>query len=206
MHSGAARIVTLRMRPMALSERGVAAPTVSLQSLMSGARSTIEGNTSFQLSDYAHEIVHSGFPGLRHYNARPHRAKLDGYLRQIIERDFADGAHSVRRPDMLRRWMVAYAAATGTTTSFEKIREAASTGDGHVPAKTTGLAYRAALERLWIACVPEMDDRRLISLSNAATTVLLAWRSSWARMSPTAMSDISCGCAMRSATTCSTWS
>ena len=51
---------------------------------------------------------------------------------------------------MLRRWMVAYAAATGTTTSFEKIREAASTGDGHVPAKTTGLAYRAALERLWI--------------------------------------------------------
>ena len=66
MHSGAARIVTLRMRPMALSERGVAAPTVSLQSLMSGARSTIEGNTSFQLSDYAHEIVHSGFPGLRH--------------------------------------------------------------------------------------------------------------------------------------------
>ena len=42
-HSGAARIVTVRMRPLALAERGGASPTVSLGSLLSGQRPTVEG-------------------------------------------------------------------------------------------------------------------------------------------------------------------
>ena len=36
LHSGAARIVSLRMRPMALSERGMDTPTVSLSRLLAG--------------------------------------------------------------------------------------------------------------------------------------------------------------------------
>lgn len=149
-HSGAARIVTLRMRPMALSERGIEVPTVSMASLLTGERAPVAGTTTLNLAGYAREIVRSGFPGLRHYAARPLRAQLDGYLRQIVERDFPDEAHPVRRPDALYRWMAAYAAATGTTASLEKIRTAATSGEGDVPAKTTSMAYRAVLERLWI--------------------------------------------------------
>lgn len=47
--------------------------------------------------------------------------------------------------------MRAYAAAFSTNTSFEKIRDAASTGHAEKPAKSTTLPYRDALERLWIA-------------------------------------------------------
>ena len=71
-------------------------------------------------------------------------------MARVVDRDFVDQGHPVRRPDTLRRWMTAYAAATATTTSLEKIRNAATSGEGDTAAKTTALAYRDVLERLWI--------------------------------------------------------
>ena len=149
-HSGAGRIVRIRMRPLSLAERGLDSPTVSLSNLLSGAREAPEGRTSFGLADYAHEIIASGFPGIRSLSGRALRAQLDGYLERIVDRDFEAQGHAVRRPQTLRRWMAAFAAATATTTSLEKIRNAASVGDEEVPAKTTVIAYRNVLEQLWI--------------------------------------------------------
>ena len=64
MHSGAGRIVTLRMRPLALSER-LRTAEVSLVDLLSGARSPIVGATDLALADYVEEILASGLPGVR---------------------------------------------------------------------------------------------------------------------------------------------
>ena len=44
-HSGAGRIVSLRMRPLALAERGLVEPTVSIAALLSGARPRLDGAT-----------------------------------------------------------------------------------------------------------------------------------------------------------------
>lgn len=77
-------------------------------------------------------------------------AALDGYIDQIIQRDVAEAGHRLRRPETLRRWLRAFAAATGTTASLEAIRDAATAGDGSTPAKATVLAYHGALERLWV--------------------------------------------------------
>ncbi len=149
-HSGAGRIVTVRMRPMSLMERGVGEPTVSLERLLAGGRPPLEGETDVSLETYAHEIVASGFPGLRHLTGRALRAQLDGYIARIVERDFEDLGHSLRNPSALRRWMTAYAAATSTTAYYETIRDAATSGEGDKPAKTTTQPYRDTLERLWI--------------------------------------------------------
>lgn len=149
-HSGAGRIVSVRMRPLALSERGLEQPSVSLRELLDGRRPPIEGKTDLRVEDYVQEILHSGFPGLRHLSGRPLRAQLDGYLERIIDRDFPELGHSIRSPDALRRWMTAYAAASSTTASFETIRDAATGGEGEKPAKTTVQPYRDVLERLWI--------------------------------------------------------
>jgi len=149
-HSGAGRIVTLRMRPLTLPERGAGVPTVSLSTLLMGARGPVVGDTEVALSQYVQEIVGSGLPGLRHLTGRALRAQLDGYLRRIVDRDFADQGLAVRNTDGLRRWMAAYAAATSTTASFETIRDAATGGQGEKPAKTTVQPYREILERLWI--------------------------------------------------------
>jgi predicted AAA+ superfamily ATPase len=149
-HSGAGRIDILRMRPMTLSERRGLSPTVSLRALLDGGAPEIGGSTELTLSDYTEEILRSGFPGIRDLPDRARRLRLDGYISRIIDRDFEDElGERVRRPDTLRRWMAAYAAATATTTSYEKIRDAATQNQA-TPAKTTVQAYRDALLRLFI--------------------------------------------------------
>ena len=149
-HSGAGRIVSVRMRPLSLAEREGFTPSVSLRELLSGSRPAVTGHTEHRLEDYAREIVASGFPGLRGLSGRALRTQLDGYLRRIVERDFPELGHSIRNPVALERWMRAYAAASSTSASFETIRDAASAGFGDKQAKSTTIPYRDALERLWI--------------------------------------------------------
>jgi uncharacterized protein len=149
-HSGAARIVSVRMRPLALSERGIVQPTVSLGELLSGARPAVGGRSGVRLETYVDEVLASGFPGLRGLSGRPLRAQLDGYLLRVVDRDFEEAGQRVRNPAALRRWMTAYAAASSTTATFETIRDAATGGHGDKPAKSTTIPYRDVLERLWI--------------------------------------------------------
>jgi predicted AAA+ superfamily ATPase len=149
-HSGAGRIPTIRMRPLSLAERLGEAGSVSLAELLNGERPKLEGETSVGLEDYAEEILSSGLPGLRRYSGRALRAQLDGYLDRVVDRDFPELGRKVRNPAGLRRWMSAYAAASSTTTSFEKIRAAASSGDEDNINRKAAEPYRAVLERLWL--------------------------------------------------------
>lgn len=167
-HSGAGRIVTVRMRPLSLAERELESPSVNLSDLLSGKRPALQGKTALGLQDYVEEILRSGMPGLRGYSGRALRAQLDGYLHRIIEADFEEQGLTVRRPETLRRWLVAYAAATATTASYETIRDAATRGEGDKPAKTTTRPWRDALERLWIldpvpAWLPTRNDLKRLT-------------------------------------------
>lgn len=149
-HSGAARIVSLRMRPLGISER-VGGQTVSLARLLGGTRPAIGGETSHTVEDYTEEILASGLPGLRALAGRARRLQLDGYVDRVVDRDIpGDTGVTIRNPAALRRWLAAYAAATSTSTSYEKIRDAASPGQEHKPAKDTVMAYRDALTRVWM--------------------------------------------------------
>lgn len=148
-HSGAGRIVPIRMRPLSLAERGFTA-SVSLAELLTGSRPDISGTTPATLDDYITEILAGGFPGMRGRTDRQLRAELDGYLERVIDRDFPEQGMTLRRPDTLRAWMRAYAAATSTTASFETIRDAATPGVGNKPSATTTLPWRDVLTRLWI--------------------------------------------------------
>jgi predicted AAA+ superfamily ATPase len=118
--------------------------------VLQGGREEIEGRTDLVLADYVQEITASGFPGIRTLSGRARRLQLDGYLRRIIDTDFPEQGHTARRPAVLERWLAAYAAATATTASYETIRDAATSGQGEKPAKTTTQPYRDILERLWI--------------------------------------------------------
>jgi predicted AAA+ superfamily ATPase len=149
-HTGAGRIVAIRMRPLSLAERQVDTPTVSLRDLLTGDRPAVGGRTALRLDDYIDEIVRPGLPGLRAYRGRALRAQLDGYLARIIDHDFDEQGLSVRRPDTLRRWLAAYAAATATTASYEAIRDAATGGQHDKPSRTATQPWRDILERLWI--------------------------------------------------------
>lgn len=150
-HSGAGRIVTVRMRPMTLAERGTGVPSVSLAELLTGSHPPIFGTSDVTLERYATEIVASGFPGLRHLSDRQLRAQLDGYVGRIVEHDFVEmGGYVVRNPQALRRWLAAYAAATSTSATHEAIRDAATGEHGEKPSRTTTQPYHDVLQRLWI--------------------------------------------------------
>lgn len=148
-HTGAGRILSLRMRPLALYERGLAEPSISLRALLAG-RSSVAGVTDFGAPGYFEAIEASGFPGTYRQPARLRRAMLDSYLQRVIDRDLPDLGLAVRRPETLRRWLAAYAAATSTSTSYSRILDATTAGDGSRPAKTTTIAYRDHLAQLWL--------------------------------------------------------
>jgi len=150
-HSGAGRIVSLRMRPMTLPERGLVAPTVSLSALLAQTAGRIAGDTEFGLADYAHAIVRGGFPGAQHMSDRAARLALDSYARLIVERDVPEAGLGVRNPTQMRAWLRALAAATATTASWESVRDAATPGQGDKPARSTTRPWADALERTWIS-------------------------------------------------------
>lgn len=148
-HSGAGRILRLRMRPLTLAERGYE-PTVSLASLLRGDRAPVDGSSPVDLSGYTREIVVSGFPGVRHLPDRARRSQLDSYVERVVDRDIRELGTQVRNPDGLLSWMRAFAASTSSTTSLTKISAAAYAGSATPPARTTVDAYRGALSRLFI--------------------------------------------------------
>jgi predicted AAA+ superfamily ATPase len=149
-HTGAGRIVTLRLRPLSLAERLTDTPSVSLSKLLAGDQRSIDGETTFNLEGYTDEILRGGLPGLRRYDGVALRTQLTSYLDLIVEKDFAQLGQQVRNPEALRRWMTAYAAASSTTASFETIRRAATSNESEKPARKTVIPYRDALQRLFI--------------------------------------------------------
>lgn len=148
-HSGAGRITTLRMRPLCLFERRPPDHGVSFRQLLAGA-AVIEGRTDLTLADYAEEIVAGGFPALRHLDGRPRDRQLDSYIERIVDHDLPEAGFNVRRPATVLAWLRAYAAATATTTSWDKIRDAATSGIDDKPARTTTQPYIELLTALRI--------------------------------------------------------
>ena len=149
-HSGAGRIVTLRMWTTTLAERRPGRGTVSLRSMLGRDRPDIAGRSGLTVEDYAEEIVAGGFPGWRHVTGRARSLLVDGYLHRLAEHDFPLSGHRLRNPAAMRRWLTAYAAATAGGASYETIRDAATSGEGDKSAKSTSIAYRDTLEAMWV--------------------------------------------------------
>lgn len=148
-HSGAGRIVNVRMRGLALAERDIGVPTVSLAQLLEEGDGDVRGHTDATLRDYTEEILRSGFPAIYPLGGAARRAQLTVYLQRLLDREIPE-LGGVRRPQTLRRWLTAYAAATATTASYETIRRAATGAEGSGPARTTTEVYQELLTKLFI--------------------------------------------------------
>lgn len=147
-HSGSGRVLGVRMRPMGLFERGLA-PSVSMSDLLAGSPQ-ISGTTDITLPAYAAHITSGGFPGIRAADPQVREDLLETYTRNIVERDLREADVVVRAPQTLRRWLAAYAAASSTTTAYNRLLSAAVGPEGEQPAKTTTIAYREHLERIYV--------------------------------------------------------
>lgn len=149
-HSGAGRILSLRMRPMALYERGEVSPSVSLKELLGEGEAVVEGSTDFRAADYMEAVAASGFPGITSRSALYREDLLETYVQRVIDRDLPELGFASRRPEVLRRWLAAYAAASSSPAKYSEILDATTAGDGHQPAKGTTITYRDHLTQLWL--------------------------------------------------------
>src|SRR5690625_5165571 len=150
VHSGAGRILSLKMRPLSLFERQLTDSHISLKHLLSGEPVEISGHSEVNLETYLAELAASGFPAIRRTSGRLRQELLDGYLDRLAQRGFNDQGYRIRRPEALKAWMRAYAAATATTASYNRLLDAATPGEADKPARGTTEAYRTVLEQLFI--------------------------------------------------------
>ena len=153
LHSGAGRILSIRMRPFSLQERFGNASRVSIAALLDQKKpfsKKLEGEVKATYEDYVGEIVRSGLPGIRGADAAHARNLLNDYARYAVTHDFAAQGVNVRSPNTLMRWLKSYAAAVATDAGYGAILDASTGGEADKPARNTTASYREALERLWL--------------------------------------------------------
>ena len=149
-HSGAGRIVRLRMRPLSLEERELEVPAVRVKDLLNGSVDQINATSGLDLTNYITEITASGFPGIRPLSPVARETQLDSYLANLTEREFPENGVFVRKPAILLNWLRSYAAATASVSSYQAILDASTPGEDQKPSGKTTLAYRDTLDSLWI--------------------------------------------------------
>jgi len=153
IHSGAARIIKRKMHPLSLAERGIEKPTVSVAKLLSADKpfsADISGKTDIGSMDYIYEISASGLPEFRKYNAENRKIAFESFFSNILSHDFRQQGIRLRQPEILLRWLRAYAAAVSTDAGYAEILDASTAGESNKPSVKTTIAYREALENLWL--------------------------------------------------------
>ena len=148
-HSGAGRIVLLRMRPMTLPERGVKSPTVSLATLLDGEEPPVQGTCGLDLGDYTDLTLRRACPACSVFPTGV--AYPTGRLPGPHRRPRPRGGGAQRAATRDRSWLDAcLRGSTSTTATWKTFRDAATSGSGDKPAKTTTIPYIETLSALRI--------------------------------------------------------
>ena len=153
IHSGAARIIRRKMYPLSLAERGIEKPTVSIAEMFASTApfsASISGRANMSSRDYIYEIAASGLPEFRNYTIESRKIAFESYIENILSHDFRQQGIRIRQPETLMRWLRAYSAAISTDAGYSEILDASTAGEGNKPAVKTTIAYREALENLWL--------------------------------------------------------
>lgn len=147
-HSGAGRLVRLRMRPMTLFELGLSTGEASLKALLQGdGLPATSGNLSIDL--LAQRLCIGGWPGLAGAGIDDALLLNQGYVDQIVEVDMTRLIGSRRNPAKLRRLLAAYARNVGTQRSVSKLAAETAGNAGALDRETVD-NYIDELHRLHI--------------------------------------------------------
>ena len=148
VHSGAGRIIRLKLRPYSIEERNLSDSYIRIEDLFNfDSKATVNGETDKTLVDYLDEIYRSGFPGIRNKSERIRKVLLKSYVTNIAEHEFEENGFKILNTHSLLAWMRIYAASIGTETKQSTLINAATASDA-IPSAPTVSKYREALEIL----------------------------------------------------------
>ncbi|WP_420613100.1 ATP-binding protein [Candidatus Spongiisocius sp.] len=149
-HSGAGRVLRVRMRPMSLFESGESSGSVSLAGLFDPGRRTAR-NSGHHLGEIMALACRGGWPALVSSRADPPSAlrALRGYLDEISRTDVSRVDGVARNPAGVRRLLQSLARNIASEASFATLAADTSGDDPGIDRKTVS-SYIAALARLFV--------------------------------------------------------
>ncbi len=147
-HTGAGRMVRMRMRPMSLFESKLSSNQISLADLLSGGKAS-SPDPGTTVADLAEEIAHGGWPAGRNFDTATAQIGLRGYLDEIRNSDIrrVDGVR--RDPEKVGRLMRSLARHVATETALTVLAADTAGGGGELKEHTVG-EYLDALRRLFV--------------------------------------------------------
>ncbi|KQV06316.1 ATP-binding protein [Leifsonia sp. Root112D2] len=147
-HTGAGRIMRLKMRPMSLYESGHSDGSVSFKALMEGepAKSVTAG---LSLSDTVERLCIGGWPGFQAMTAENAGRAMRSYLGDVVRADFPRVDSTRRDPARVQRLLGTLARNVATEVADSKLAADASIAGDSMKAETAA-EYVSTLERLML--------------------------------------------------------
>jgi predicted AAA+ superfamily ATPase len=161
-HTGAGRIVRLRLRPMSLFETGHSSGDVSLEALLNGgpARALNSGMT---IQGVAERLCQGGWPPFASLSVSDASTALSDYLVEVARTDIRRVDGVARNPARVERVLRSLARHVATEVALTTIAADVGGPDGPMLPETAG-EYLGALERLMLvenqeAWAPQLRSR-----------------------------------------------
>lgn len=146
-HSGAGRVVRVRMRPMSLFESGESSGSVSLRGLLASEPASGPA-PPLGLADIADLACRGGWPGLLGDEPAAAQLQLRGYLDEISRTDISRVDGIARDPAGVRRLLASVGRNVGTGATFKTL--GADIGGAQTLHPQTVKSYLDALARLFV--------------------------------------------------------
>ena len=149
-HSGAGRVLRVRMRPMSLFESGESDGSVSLAGLFEPGRRSARDSRR-HLGEIMAMACRGGWPALVSSGAEPSAALrlLRGYLDEISRTDVSRVDGVARNPAGVRRLLESVARNIASEASFATLAADTAGDDPGIDRKTVS-SYMAALARVFV--------------------------------------------------------
>ena len=153
-HSGAGRIMRVRLRPMSLFESDVSTGEVSLGGLADG-QACVADRPELGVPEVAQELCRGGWPDHLDISVEQAQRRLRAYLDETAQVDVSQvnvGGASRRDPRKVGRFLTSVARNTATTASIAKLASdtAGNPEEGSGQDQRTVAAYWDALASLFI--------------------------------------------------------
>ena len=147
-HSGAGRIVRMRMRPMSLFELGISTGEISLGGIL-GATPVTAQAPDVTVPDLMEILCRGGWPGLLDVGLRRALSFSRDYLDEVRRTEVYRLAGARRDPNRLLRLMRSLARNVATPVPVATLSRDTGGSDGPLRGETVS-AYLDALERLFV--------------------------------------------------------
>ena len=148
-HTGAGRIVRLRLRPMSLFEQGRSSGQVSLADLLAGGPSHCSRSDQ-SVRDLSEIICVGGWPGQLDKPAMEALRVNRSYLSDICRADMQRVDGVLREPGLVNRFLQSLARNISTTASLATIAKDVAGHQQNRMKDHTARAYLNVLERLFV--------------------------------------------------------